>query len=219
MTAPVLDGTAATGQASTTNTLTATLTTANANDIIVVMVGVELGTGAPTVSSVSGGGLTWTRRSQAIGNSSVTLEVWYAVAASPLTSVTITATTSANFDNGGIIAFGITGCNTASPWDSNASLPAKHSYSSAVTPSATISTTFANDFLMFAGAFDRPWTGYTPAPSGFSVIGDVNNAGGSLYMYMGVVGEGVTSVQSSQTFSMGQTPTGNGETIFDVRCK
>jgi hypothetical protein len=56
MTAPVLDGTAATGQASTTNTLTATLTTANANDIIVVMVGVELGTGAPTVSSVSGRG-------------------------------------------------------------------------------------------------------------------------------------------------------------------
>ena len=52
------------------------------------------------------------------------MQEWYAISQTPLTSDTISITTT---DTGetwyGVVAFGISGANTASPFDSNSNLP------------------------------------------------------------------------------------------------
>jgi len=78
------------------------------------------------------------------------LEEWYAVAPSALSSASITATLSAPDTAATWIAvFGVSGANTASPFDPNPSLPAT---SAGVSPSTTASTSNANDLLLFACA-------------------------------------------------------------------
>src|SRR5215469_16508618 len=131
MTAPIVDGSAVTG----THTgggaaVTAGLTTTSANDIIVVVSSVEGRTvTTPNVTSVTGGGLTFSLRSRnnldtggaSTGNPSC--EVWWALASSPLSSSAFTVNYASTYDDAAVIAFGVSGCNTSAPWDSNVSLP------------------------------------------------------------------------------------------------
>jgi len=78
------------------------------------------------------------------------LEEWYAIASSPLGSASITATLSASDTAATWIAvLGISGADTASPFDPNISLPAT---SAAATPSTTMSTSNANDLLLYSCA-------------------------------------------------------------------
>jgi len=78
------------------------------------------------------------------------LEEWYAVAPSALSSASIAATLSAPDTAATWIAvFGVSGANTAGPFDPNPSLPAT---SAGATPSTTTSTSNANDLLLFACA-------------------------------------------------------------------
>lgn len=78
------------------------------------------------------------------------LEEWYATASSPLSAASITATLSTS-DTGAtwIAVFGISGANTVSPFDPNTSIP---DTSSGATPSTTVSTSDANDVMLYACA-------------------------------------------------------------------
>ncbi len=78
------------------------------------------------------------------------LEEWYAISSSPLSATTITATLSTgDTAETWISVFGISGANTASPFDPNAAVPAT---SSGTSPSTTISTTDPDDVLLYACA-------------------------------------------------------------------
>jgi hypothetical protein len=127
--------------------------------------------------------------------------MWCAVAPDALTSAVITATFDIAFDDLSGIAFGVGGCNTAAPFDPDASLPAT------VTPAAgtgggivTIdaSTALSNDILIWAAGTSVGST--TPVPDGFTGLGPSNNAGGYYYSYMNV-GYKIVSAPVSDTYA------------------
>lgn len=124
-------------------TTSVTLSTTNSNTVIIMFVQYNNTTCTQT-SSVSGGGLTWTKRSQHGCIPNWDVEEWYAVAASPLSSATLSYTgwDGARFTT--VDAFGISGADTTTVFDPNVSLPANSSNYSC----NTFSTTNANNFLI-----------------------------------------------------------------------
>ena len=146
--------------------------TSNANDVIILIIDTlnSAPTAAPTVSSVSGGGLTWFKRhatgSQTIDSGSITcnLEIWYAVSSSALSSVNISITFSASGSTVNGTLFGISGANTSIPFDTNSSLPASAtSLNSSSAPSISgVSTnnpnTFAFSFTEASGSVSHTTT-------------------------------------------------------------
>ena len=88
------------------------LTTSNPNDVIIVDI---LTTGGP-VSSVTASGLTFAQRASAYWSSPLSgMERWYAVSGGVLSSLSITVDTAvASFL--GVLAYGVSGANTSSPF-------------------------------------------------------------------------------------------------------
>lgn len=160
-----IDGTAA-GQNSTgsgTAVTSGPLTTANANDIIIAVVFLSTG-GLLTTESVSATGLSFSQRSATV-TLSLDLEVWYAVASSPF-SGTVTCNYSAAVPDAIILVFGVSGANTASPWDTNVSIPAVNNGASGIPTVTGVSTSNANDMLLgFVGQFN----GVQTAGGGYSI--------------------------------------------------
>lgn len=147
-----LDGSAqGTNPASMATSVVVTLTTANTNDIIVLSIEANNFSGAGnalTVTSiVDTAGLTWTSRAISYNDVAFPIFEYYAISASALTADIITITFN-NTTNFGIeaTAFGISGANTTTKFDSNGSLP--------VAPLTgpfdplTYSTSNANDFII-----------------------------------------------------------------------
>lgn len=165
-----------TSSGSSTVATSSGLTTANANDVIVACVTAYVTSGsAPTVSSVSGGGLTWTKRvstgSTALKPSfAANIDVWQAVASSTLSSVTVTATlSSASAQDADLVVFGVSGADTAAPSDPNSSLPAQASSATpSTTPSVSGVSTSSPRSLIYAVSFNGG-RGANPG-SGFSTI-------------------------------------------------
>ena len=188
-----LDGTP-NGKASSTGAIAVTLTTSQSNDVIVMIVDTE--TASPgvyrTVTGISGGGLTWYNRSSQQWNGSTSLsrrrEIWWAIAASPLSAVTFTATMSGGTDTYATIGFAVSGANTASPWDTNGSLPANvtDQTGSSTTPTVTgLSTSDPVESFIFAvwsnSNFNdpstlSPGTGYTGLLGKFTGAGTYDSA-------------------------------------------
>lgn len=215
---PALDGTA-TGQATGGTTVSATLTTTSANDIICALVAIEKASTALWLTGVSGGSLTWNKRTQAtllppLGGNPLSTELWWAVAPTALSAVTITATANAAIDDAAILVFGVSGCNTTNPWDANVSLAARQIATSPLSFSG-ISTTRANDFLIF-GWGSNGGNAIGTVPTGFTVIGNRNNGGGSLFASVGAAYQAVTSVQSNQAYAWGSSLSGVSYGIFDA---
>ncbi len=192
-----------TGGSSPSVTLTTTLT----NDIIVLCIFNENGTTVPanirTVSSVSGGGLTWASRAgySRTNNNTGRPEIWWAFAASALSAVTITATLSGTTDDSSLVAFGVNGCYTATPWDGNGAVPAYASptLANSVSPANTISTTNATDLLLaFFGTYAGTSGDGTAIPSGYSLLASQQGTGGNGCV-AGVAVKSVTSTQSGVT--------------------
>jgi len=95
------------------------------------------------------------------------LEEWYAAAPSALSATTITATLSSSDTAATWIAvFGISGADTVTPFDPNLSLPG---VSSGATPSTTISTSDADDAILYACA-----AGVGAMAAGFTTIYGIN---------------------------------------------
>jgi len=216
-TAPSIDGTA-TGSITGGTTGTVTLTTANPNDLILVFVGDEnLATSFVTVHSVAASGLTFTEKGASYETTATIdadAEVWYATATSPQTSLVITVTLSASADSASIVAMGVSGANTASPWDPNAALPANNrDNAGASAPTSTtggVSTTDEPDLILgFADAFDAsthvPPT-QTPG-SGLTIVNSQSSSGTTGKSQATVEDEQLTSTLSAATVSFG-TPVG-----------
>ena len=153
-----LDGFASTS--TTGNSMQISLTTSNPNDLLYVSV-VE--SGGYTVSSItSSPSLTWTQRASVQFSSTRHLETWYAVWSSS-GSITITITLTGN-TNAASVAFGVSGANTASPFDGNP----RTATGSSTSPAVTISTSNPNDFIM--GALGVQSTPTLTTGSGFTLI-------------------------------------------------
>ena len=222
MTAPTLDG-HANATHSGTGSGTVTLTTSNTNDIIVVAIYNETNAGAPAVSSVTSPGLTFAQRSKSNGSTNGSLEIWWALATGTLTAAVITVAWASTIDDGNIVAYGVSGCATAHPWDANVSLPAKASFTAANSqPTVTgISTSQANDFILEAtGALTSG--GNTP-PSGWTTIDHNSNTGGTNQSFLEGGFLAVTSTQSSITATatyivngFGSQPSAGSEMIVDA---
>ena len=186
-----------------------TLTTSLTNDIIVLGIYQENGSfGATiqTVTSVSGGSLTWAQRAgySRTNNNAGRLEVWWALAASPLSAVTITVTLSGTTSQWGIIAFAANGPTTGAPFDANVSLPGTADPTTANGTSpvcSSLSTSSATD-LLFAlyGAQSPSLAGIRATPTGFTLL----SYGSGFRASIGF--KSVTSTQSGVTVTWG----GNG---------
>lgn len=171
------------------SSVTASLTTAQANDVIVVCAFAER-TDATSihVSSVSATGLTFQRRGG--GNQNVErsdgLEVWWALAPSALAAVAITVTWNVAADDNAFLAFGVHGCYTANPWDSNPSLPGIASRGNSGTLSTNISTSGDDDFVFaIMGNVGNNSAEYDGVPTGFTLIGGTGTSGGALFAEIG----------------------------------
>jgi hypothetical protein len=134
------------------------ITTSNANDVIVV---VPVCNGGPVISvTASAAGLSsFTQRSTTTPGT-FTVEIWYATATSPLSavSITVTQTSSALID---VIAFGVTGADLHTVWDTNGSLPAINSSSGGVTISTSARGTMAIGATRLSSSTGSADTGFT----------------------------------------------------------
>jgi len=177
----------ASGTATSAATVSALLTTTKPNDIIIAVVDVHSANSAIGVSSVDGGGLTWTRRSTqnyAVPNfppNHVIHEVWWALATGPLTALSITALFN-NFSGTSYEAlniFAVNGANLTAPFDPNVSLPA--SIKSALSDHSItgISTTNPNTFGFAMIADDNLNHTYT-ADAGYTLIASLTGTSGAF---------------------------------------
>jgi hypothetical protein len=218
----------------TGNSGSVTLTTTLSNDIIVVLIACEAdsrGAGAnpSSVSSVTATGLSFTQRSRFHSESGIQAhgivadldyEVWWALAASPLSSVTISVSmtnSGGNIDDWAITAFGVNGANTSTPWDANGSLPstANTANLSTTAPSCSgISTTAANTMI-----FGFAWSGSdgvntiaagSIGGTGATTISILANGGGGLNANNYSEYLVVTSAQSSISANFSGTQGANG---------
>ena len=133
-----LDGS---GSSSGEENATASLTTTYANDILYLSVATESNAAAPTIASNPS--LTWTQRALATYAQGVRVYTFYAITtASGIFSVTV------DFDddyNIAVAVFGVSGTNTASPFDTAS---ASTAYGVSNSASVSISTANANDFVI-----------------------------------------------------------------------
>jgi hypothetical protein len=161
-----LDGSAVVASPVQVSSDSVTLTTNNANDVIIVVVGKSAS--SATFSSMSDtAGLIWNHRATVAHGTQITY-TYYAIASSALISDTITVhlTATAYLQ---VVAFGVSGANTGSPFDPNGALPAANTGSSGTTGGATISTSNADDLLIVIGAWAEGGASAT-CPSGFNLI-------------------------------------------------
>lgn len=203
-----LDG-SSTGACNTAKTsCTTTLTTASINDVIVIYVtAANTSTTIPTLNTPTATGLTFTLRSSTSGNvatnNGMILSSYYAIASSALSSVVITATTSASADTITLVAFGVSGANTSTPFDTNGSLPAtaQNLTSTGTTAQITGVSTNSSNTMIIAG-FTQQSNSFSSFPgpaAGYTAINYVNNSGTSAFNPMTSEYEVVSATQSSAT--------------------
>jgi hypothetical protein len=205
MSAPTLDTTSSGVNVSYASSASITLSTTHSNDIIVVVACTD-SLGVSSISSTSG--LAWQKRSSIAETTQQTycfLDVWWALASSPLTNEAITVHYASNFDDFSGVAFSVSGCNTSSPWDSNPSLPvtdATYAAAGGDQPTLTYSTTKADDFVLMAIG-EAATNGYNTPPSGFTYIQGASNGGGAHYSAVGAAYQRRTAAQSNASVQWG----------------
>lgn len=201
------------GATSVSSSGTVTLTTTNANDIIEVVVSYTNYTGTPGAEPVpTATGLTFNTRTFSYGNiNGYQLVSFYAVASSALTNVTITVPAPGSGGNiVDVIAFGISGTNTTSPFDSNSGLPNNQSGSGISSGTAIdINTSNGGRDLIVSSYFTIYGqtignNSFTP-PSGASLIAQQTPASsfGSASMYSKVIGAQTNYNAGGMTWSGG----------------
>lgn len=214
MTAPAVDQS---GVTSHTGGPSATITiSAAANTVIVLAVQSDVYSQSTVfTNSVSGAGLTWVHlTSQYILNGGgendyCLTDVWYAVSASAISSQVITVTsTLSNMDAWALAYVSFTGCG-ATPLDSNASLPVGASQSGSGTVQNTgVSTTNANDTLVFIAGTSFASSFILTPLSGSTVTVHGGTGAGLLWAWLSIITSQVSNPQSSVTFGSSTTETG-----------
>jgi hypothetical protein len=160
-------------------------------------------------------GLTFTARTGqvSIGGNQF-LQEWYAIAPSPLSSDVISVTTT---DSGetwyGVVAFGVSGANTASPFDTNPTLPVAQSNNPDCPGSKPcdtgVSTTSSNDFVFQIGG-DTGGILQT-AGAGFNLIASTTRRQDAYAQY-----RLTTSTLGSATLSFGKSQGSDFGVITDA---
>ena len=162
-----LDGNGFANKSAPTTSASVTLTTTHPNDVIILDI-VQNGTAVSSVSDVAG--LNWHQRAVA-GTAGQTIYEYYAIAANALSADVITVNFAGAAGYVDLNAFGVSGANTSSPFDSNVSVPASPAASA-----GSITTSNANDLIIAGYRF-----GSNAAPaagSGWTTI----NASGNYYL-------------------------------------
>ncbi len=198
---------------------------AGAGDTVVICatVGTHGGT-APTVT-IAGSGLTWATEANVL-NTPVTgsangfanrLMCFSALTAAPLTNTDATITSSTTLDDVSGIIFSVSGASAA-VYDSNVSLPGTVAYADTTTAttisSATVSTSQANDLIVYFGATTGNGgcgTGATFGVTTMTHLISVVNGGGTAFSCIDGSKLAVTATQSS----LSSASTGSGNSLKD----
>lgn len=218
MASPFIDGFNS-GIASGTNVKILTLTTANANDLIAVVSYCEANSvPGPAITNISSPGLSFVARSgnPSAGSTIGRLEIWYALASSPLSSQSITINYISTFDDCSAIVFGISGVIVpTSPLDPSVTILKKQSNSGTFAPSFTVTTTNTDDIEIVA--YGSALSTNPTLPAGFTQIATANNGGGSKWSYLIAGYRQIPTPQSAVVVTAGSYNTGSGgEAILDV---
>jgi hypothetical protein len=202
-------GSEATGASSVS---TGSFSTSKSPDVVVVMVSQtyyypKAGSSTQKVTAVtdSQSHLTFTRRGTiASSNGHAQVDEWYAIAAIPLSGDAITAALAGTGADAAIYVYGVSGANTAFPFDS-AVLPV--TVASTTSPiGTTISTNNPNDILLFglAAAINRGQIMSITAPSGTtSQVNSMTCDAGGNCVGQRVDYEVVSTTQSSVSVGWG----------------
>ena len=166
------------------------LTTTAAGEIVVISL--QNGT---TVSSVTAAGLTFTSRASSGGANPI--EEWHATSAGAQTSLVITVNYAASAGFASVWAYGVSGTDPTTPYDTNVSLP-----NTGATAPRTVSTSNANTFII--GAFRFNNTSGPSAGTGYSVT-DASSGAYGLSEY-----KIVSSTQSSLSVTTSSDADSNG---------
>jgi len=208
------EGETISGTFTSTNTKTLNITTAQPNTIVVAVVYNERNIATQTVTtSVAGGGLTWnlwdSRQLTGVGSKG-DLQVWWALAASPLSNAAITATLNQNTDGSCMALFAVAGADTTAPFDTAGPFYATNDGNSG---NSTIQLTGVGitaarhiEFWLYAS-----WTSSNvdgPSAAGFSTLAKPQNIGGTLPAYLTLVMRHGAAALSGQTRAS-QTTTSN----------
>jgi len=171
-----VDGTGFSSCPTAGTSCTVTLTTSDTEDVVVLFSATNGGAiGYATISSISGGGLSWTERGRAeclnvcgTGGSGTYTDTdeWYAVSSGALSSVTFTVTLASSSSYTDLSVFGINGANTVSPFDTHSGLPAM--LTGSAQPYPAVSTSNPHD-IVFGAADLNVATGGVGA--GFTTLG------------------------------------------------
>jgi hypothetical protein len=196
---------------------TVTLSTTNPNDIIIIYVAFN-GVSGETIIVSDTSSLTWTLRSSETADASTaTSHMFYAVSTGILTGdvIHVSATGASGTANAlGLIVFGISGANTTTPFDVNASLPATFNNQGSISSaSSVISTTNASDIVFGFISLTPPLTEtFTYVPSGTALITQISGPS----MYITSFYEIVSSVQSSISYGASWTNAAAVSMIVDA---
>jgi hypothetical protein len=148
------------------------LSTTHAKDLLVAFVSADgPGTSSQSVASVTGGGLTWTRRVLANGQPG-TAEVWQAVAPNPLTNATVTATLSQGGYVGSMVVVAFTGADTTVNGATRSAFAASGAPSSSLTSTKAGSWTWAVGTDWSSATNHTVGTGQTRVDQYLASVGD-----------------------------------------------
>jgi hypothetical protein len=221
--APTLDASGIlTGSFNSASSGALSVSTTSTNDVVIFFIQVTKRTGAaPTVSSISGGSLTWAKRKAvtatytgacfAANTCQGDFEEWWAFSSSALSTVSMTVTLSSSADEVALAAFGINGAGSSSaPFDTNIGLPAsaQNLTNTLNTVQVTVNTTDNSDLIFGAwgsGASFVPPS--TQTCSGWTQTGIRDSSGPTDYATLWAGAEGFTGAQSSLAI-----------TFFDTGC-
>jgi hypothetical protein len=126
-------------------------------------------------------------------------------------------TYAANFDDNTLLVYGVAGCATPNPWDTNSGLPQTAHWDAAFTPSFTLNTDQTNDLILFTSGVDGSAGALPGDPTGFSNIANRSNGGGAQFASSRAVGKAVTAQQSGVTVAASAAAgSSGGEVILDA---
>ncbi len=211
-TAPTLDASGIfTGSFNSTSSGSVSVSTTSTNDVIIIFIQSTKRTGAAaTVSSISGGGLTWANRTALTATYTAgcfagntchgDFEEWWAFSSTTLTGTSVTVTLSGTTDEAAMVAFGVNGAGSSlAPFDTNVGLPAtaQNLTSTPSTISVTLSTIDNSDLIFAAFGSGNQKSLAAETCTGWVQGGLVDSSGPNDYATLWALAKGFTSVQTS----------------------
>jgi hypothetical protein len=201
MVAPTIDGVHLQRTGSPASSATTVLTTSLSDDIILAVLVLEGGGSPETVAGVSSSGGTTAfqlRSAHTDSSNNLDIEVWWAIASAPLSSITLTATFTGSVSAAQMVGIGVNGCNLSAPWDSNVSLPAWNNNTNQTGGQPGIAPTFstdrADDLLIILQAAAQEIT--IASITGYTLNAADANPAGPNWTAVSVFSQGVSSPQS-----------------------